>query len=836
VGTAVDEDLTPDAGAEIKAPVAKDEDELAFLKPGYRRPKAAPVAEDLTPDADADVVNPAGPEDRIGRAAREYQENTAALASARQGGDKVAPYGLSGIVTDQQTQLPDISGKEAFARGAVQGVTLGWGDEIAGAAYGLLNTIENHELLDRDARRREYETARDEIRAKNAAAQAAHPTKYGAGRITGGLVSALIPGTSVARGAGALEVGAQGAVLGGIAGAGESNATNAKDVLGEAAESAALGGAGGAALHTVGTKVVAPLAQKAIGAIAEKLPALADRQAVKQLSRDVPMSLDNPMTGDKNLSAAINEPIDIGAKKPITLAAIAGKPATEVRSVVNAGHAKIESGLENLANKSDVASSGGEDLRDVANRYDTEIENSGPLSKKQVNELEKARQEALEHFGPSEDQIKAKHQELGQQTDKIYDKSDQKTGGVTVGDLQQHRLDQIAELEKSPGNEDAIAALDKARRDEMKWGNKTVMTPDPKTDADIAHLMSVRGDPDTDLATVKQIDQRIAEMNAARKSSVVYDPTVKVPSKVVRAYATKLQTEGATNIPDPKLAAKARQLLGASTKDFVNGHVESALGTADRKTLEGLNGRTSNLYKWPDVVSGKETDPAVRNSLLNEFSSKVPTKALNDFAEKLEAQGGDNIAKLSSNELTKARTFAGETARDIATKHAERTLSPEDLAEYSRLTAHKASLKNIDAVLERRGNKEVQGKIGLRDALAHATGTGVGIHQVSQAIPRAMSGDIAGAAGHLGAGLLATATPFAIKNANAIGRGLVRGAAQGADLLANVVARAEAGNPWASRMVATLRQTPGGAARLAAAMARMKSGGGAGAGAPPEAP
>src|SRR5580692_1031750 len=85
---------------------------------------------------------------------------------------------------------------EALGRGAVQGATFGFGDEIAGAVQSIFGS-------------KTYQQARDEARANNAAAQAAHPNFYGAGELGGGLATSVVPGLGVAKGASALKVGLQ---------------------------------------------------------------------------------------------------------------------------------------------------------------------------------------------------------------------------------------------------------------------------------------------------------------------------------------------------------------------------------------------------------------------------------------------------------------------------------------------------------------------------------------------------------------------------------------------------------------------------------------------------
>src|SRR6185437_10184997 len=279
-------------GTDADAGAPPEDHDLDFLSPGYKRPpKASPGGFD--PDAYLGTETPAPPpEDAIGRANREYQANVAALKSPPQA---------------QQRNLPQTSRMGAVAAGAGQGV-FGLGDEIAGAAMGLVNSISKHELLSQDARRREYETSRDAVRDYDEAAKQQHRGLFTASQIGGALATAAIPGSSLARGAGALEAAGQGALIGGLTGAGESEGTSAKDVLGDALKGGAIGAAGGAILHPIATKVVAPLAEKVVSKIAGKAATLADRQASAALTREASKSLAQAVTSDPNISAALNGP------------------------------------------------------------------------------------------------------------------------------------------------------------------------------------------------------------------------------------------------------------------------------------------------------------------------------------------------------------------------------------------------------------------------------------------------------------------------------------------------------------------------------------------------
>lgn len=195
-------------------------------------------------------------------------------------------YLLEGI--DPETGGPNVL--QRAARGATQGLTLGFGDELAGALESAVGP-------------KTYETARDEIRAKNKAAQAGSGGEYGAAMLVGSLLPVMatkggaapaIPAqaapsilSSAARNA------AVGAGYGGAIGAGQSEDNTA----GETAKGAVLGGLLGGGLGTI-----SGLARKlgmSIPAVKAWLERQAGQQALKGMgaTRVDFAKLDNPARG-----------------------------------------------------------------------------------------------------------------------------------------------------------------------------------------------------------------------------------------------------------------------------------------------------------------------------------------------------------------------------------------------------------------------------------------------------------------------------------------------------------------------------------------------------------
>lgn len=163
---------------------------------------------------------------------------------------------------------------EALMRGGVQGVTMGHGDELAGAGQALWDiATTDKELGDLGDVYRQH---RDESRANFKAAADAHPIANGIGTLAGGLATTLaVPGA----GLGALGRVGLAAAGGGIAGEGNSEADLTQGDLAGVAKDAAKGAVISGALQGVGDKVVgalAPTATRATAAVANKVRGAAD--------------------------------------------------------------------------------------------------------------------------------------------------------------------------------------------------------------------------------------------------------------------------------------------------------------------------------------------------------------------------------------------------------------------------------------------------------------------------------------------------------------------------------------------------------------------------------
>lgn len=137
---------------------------------------------------------------------------------------------------------PDISKTESALRGAAQGATLGFADELAGAGETAGKTLLGDEQIEDIVKN--YKKHRDESRKNFKLAEETNPKTYLAGNVGGGLATALVPGASALTGIGGM------ALAGGVAGLGTSDSDLTNPSL-QNIENAAIDTGKGAALGGV---------------------------------------------------------------------------------------------------------------------------------------------------------------------------------------------------------------------------------------------------------------------------------------------------------------------------------------------------------------------------------------------------------------------------------------------------------------------------------------------------------------------------------------------------------------------------------------------------------
>jgi hypothetical protein len=175
--------------------------------------------------------------------------------------------------TAEQSSGIDEGKIEAALRGAGQGITLGFADELTGAAQGsVLGGLKTALGQDPDADTIAYQKERDASRLLNKQAKEAHPYIYGGSELLGGL-AIPIPGGALVEGAG---MGAKiahgikaGTKLGAAAGLGTSEAESpsgvALDTLVGAGTGGLVGGILPPALQQVGQNAKAATAGAVLG-------------------------------------------------------------------------------------------------------------------------------------------------------------------------------------------------------------------------------------------------------------------------------------------------------------------------------------------------------------------------------------------------------------------------------------------------------------------------------------------------------------------------------------------------------------------------------------------
>lgn len=191
---------------------------------------------------------------KVGQAPWEKSEAIEAPPSFKVG---QAPWETEPSQEEKPASMPETSKSESAMRGAAQGGTLGFADEISGAAEALWEKAKG----DPRAFGEMYKQYRDESRANFEAAKKANPNTYLAGEVGGGIATAFVPGLNLAKGASVAKIAGQSALLGGIGGAGYSTENNTAGVLQDAASGAVVGGvvgAGAAKLGQVASKIASP--------------------------------------------------------------------------------------------------------------------------------------------------------------------------------------------------------------------------------------------------------------------------------------------------------------------------------------------------------------------------------------------------------------------------------------------------------------------------------------------------------------------------------------------------------------------------------------------------
>lgn len=179
------------------------------------------------------------------------------------------------LFKDLRNQMEGKTKLESAARGAAQGITMGYADEMAGALGAGKDVITGKSSI-KDVGQ-SYKKNRDESREEYAKAEADNPMTYKAGDAAGTVGSFFIPGLNAVKGV----KGA--AALGALAGVGRSAAEDAGGLAKDAAVGGALGAVGGSVAEKVAPKF-ANLAQK-MGM--KQAPLTAEEELRRQINPDL---------------------------------------------------------------------------------------------------------------------------------------------------------------------------------------------------------------------------------------------------------------------------------------------------------------------------------------------------------------------------------------------------------------------------------------------------------------------------------------------------------------------------------------------------------------------
>jgi|GEM_PF-1716434 len=153
---------------------------------------------------------------------------------------------------DAEQDTESTSGLESGIRGAAQGASLGFADEITGGVEAGFDKLKGDErgLIDL------YKTKRDESRKAYKKAEQDNPDEYLGGQLAGGAASLLVPVLNAGKGAQLAAMVGKGALSGGLAGLGGSEADLTEGDIGGAALDAGTGAALGAGLSLAGSRLV----------------------------------------------------------------------------------------------------------------------------------------------------------------------------------------------------------------------------------------------------------------------------------------------------------------------------------------------------------------------------------------------------------------------------------------------------------------------------------------------------------------------------------------------------------------------------------------------------
>lgn len=237
---------------------------------------------------------------------------------------------------DEDPPPEKVSQLESGLRGAAQGASLGFADELTGGLEAAKDWITN----DPSGFMENYKKHRDESRVNYKAAEAANPKTYLGGQLGGSVPTLFVPGLGAAEaGTGLASIIGRGALQGGAMGLGASEGENASDLARDTAIGATVGGATGA----VGEEVLGPVIS-GVGNLAEsfgnKLGNTAERLAARGIGaeRNTIKKLGDEKVREAGRFALDNGVVTAGASTEDMIArneAIRKEAGTQMENVYN---------------------------------------------------------------------------------------------------------------------------------------------------------------------------------------------------------------------------------------------------------------------------------------------------------------------------------------------------------------------------------------------------------------------------------------------------------------------------------------------------------------------
>lgn len=195
--------------------------------------------------------------------------------------EKADKTNMPDFLTDAEMEALEKSKLESVLRGAAQGASLGFADEISGA----LEAVKDIALTDKQLADFVdiYRKRRDDSRQRYKEAENNNPAFYTAGQIAGGIGTAVVPGLNVAK------IGSVGGRIAATAGMGAVDAVGQNEDLGtlpaDITKGAAIGGILGAAgegLGVVANKITQKLNPENLNVVAEQKAVEALDPSLKQ--------------------------------------------------------------------------------------------------------------------------------------------------------------------------------------------------------------------------------------------------------------------------------------------------------------------------------------------------------------------------------------------------------------------------------------------------------------------------------------------------------------------------------------------------------------------------